>query len=202
MLSSKICNRNGATVSEAVSQLKFQQMTFLGPANGTHDQGSKHHALSSSLPLVARGTSGTAFHCISHVPFQGTWLQPWIDLTKKKKKKKPGRQLVCAISAETQAFRSEHRFTSSGGKNGSRSNAKGTPQPCTATPNMGWEQRPQSRVIFLYCLMTSRVVSTVPNITSSMEKKKHKTKNMSCKDRGCQLRSNLLLQNSKLKAGS
>lgn len=87
MLSSKICNRNGATVSEAVSQLKFQQMTFLGPANGTHDQGSKHHALSSSLPLVARGTSGTAFHCISHVPFEGTWLQPWIDLTKKKKKK-------------------------------------------------------------------------------------------------------------------
>lgn len=85
MLSSKICNRNGATVSEAVSQLKFQQMTFLGPANGTHDQGSKHHALSSSLPRVARGTSGTAFHCISHVPFQGAWLQPWIGLTKKKK---------------------------------------------------------------------------------------------------------------------
>lgn len=165
MLSSKICNRNGAT--EAVSQLKFQQMTFLGPANGTHDQGSKHHALSSSLPLVARGTSGTAFHCISHVPFEGAWLQPWIGLTKKR----TSRQLVCAISAETQAFRSEHRFTSSGGKNGSRSNAKGASQPCTATPNMGWEQRPQSRVIFLYCLMISRVVSTVPNITSSMEKK-------------------------------
>lgn len=96
-LSPKICNRNGATVSEAVSQLKFQQMTF--PANGTHNQGSKLHTLSSSMPLVARGTPGTAFHRISHVPFQGTWLQPWVGLTKKK--------LVGSWSAQ---YQQEHKL--------------------------------------------------------------------------------------------
>lgn len=80
--------------------------------------------------------------------------------------KKTSGQLVCTIPAGTQAFRSQHRFTSSGGKNG-----RGAPQLCTAAPNMGWVQWPQSRLIFLYCLMTPRVFPTVLNITSSMGKK-------------------------------
>lgn len=90
MLSSKICNRNGATVSEAVSQLKFQQMTFLGPANGTHDQGSKHHALSSSLlhcPLLQEAPQALHSTAFPMFPSKGHGCSLGLTSPKKKKKK-------------------------------------------------------------------------------------------------------------------